>query len=306
MRFKPYLYLRPQHLQTQTPLSVSHFLLFKHTQTTASAIFQCAVLPDGTALSPPRAPFGGIQCDDSCDYNDISQMLQCIEDWARSSGLVRIVVQLPAACYNFTTNDLLLKCYTSKNYQKIIKNLNHHVVVSSSVYEKTISSAEKRRLKKCWSAGFECELWKEPDIGIIYDFLNFCRSQKGYHLSMSLHQLGALITTFPDEIMVFTVKDDQKIISLSVTVKVSRSAMYCFLSASLPSYSAYSPSVLLIYTLYNFCQKADISVLDLGTSLDHHGAEKAGLIQFKENMGGLRSSKVTFLKNLSTDLKIWS
>jgi hypothetical protein len=293
------IYLTTKHLATQTTGDIYCFLLYRNSEESAAAVFQCVTTSGKTWISPPRASFGGIQCDQECTIGEINFLITCISEWITIQGGDTLIVRQSATCYNTKESNLVADCYLMNGFEMTDVYQNLSIKVTSLLYVNQISKAEKRRLSKCKSAGFKCELWLQPDVRTIYDFLNFCRTHKGYPLSMNLDQLAVLANTFPDEVMVFTVKEGEHIISLSVTVKVSRSVMYCFLSASLPSYSAYSPSVLLIHTLYDFCQKADISVLDLGTSLDHHGMEKAGLIRFKENMGGLRSSKVTFSKKFS-------
>lgn len=143
---------------------------------------------------------------------------------------------------------------------------------------------------------FTCDIYKDPAIEIVYDFLQHCRAEMGYSLSITSLQLQELFVTFPEEIIVFTVKDREKIIALNVTVRVNQAILYHFLSSSLHSYAQYSPSVMLTEKIYIFCQNEEVAILDLGISLDHHGNEKSGLIRFKENIGGKKSYKSTYEK----------
>ena len=159
-----------------------------------------------------------------------------------------------------------------------------------------IHPSEKRRLKKCKISGFTSDIYEEPAIEIVYDFLQHCRAEKGYSLSINSLQLQELFIAFPKEIIVFTVKDREKIIALNVTVRISQSILYHFLSSNLSSYAQYSPAVMLTEEIYIFCQSEGISILDLGISLDHHGNEKPGLMRFKENIGGERSYKSIYEK----------
>ncbi|TDE18618.1 hypothetical protein [Dyadobacter psychrotolerans] len=225
-------------------------------------------------------------------------MLQCVTNWAKSIGITKVAVNTPATCYNPQTNALLSNSYISEGFSVTTSISNHYIPVCGTMYEKLISSSENRRLRKCVSAGFVCKIWEAPNVNVIYSFLTFCRKQKGYSLSISKNQLSELIDHFPEQLIVFaSIKEDQ-IVSLSVTVRVTEGILYNFLSASLPDYATFSPSVLVLKTIYNYCQKEKISVLDLGSSLDYQGKEKESLIRFKENMGGNVTCKVSYGKVL--------
>jgi lipid II:glycine glycyltransferase (peptidoglycan interpeptide bridge formation enzyme) len=117
-------------------------------------------------------------------------------------------------------------------------------------------------------------------------------------LSVTANELNTLLTDLPQEYIVFTVTDNWKIIAMSLAVRVHSKVLYNFLPADLAAYQSYSPMVLLNEAMYNYCQNEGIDILDLGTSQDHHGVEKPGLIRFKENLGGQESLKITYRKLL--------
>lgn len=297
MRFDPYIYSTSKHIFTQTLNQVSCFFLFRNNEIGAAAIFQCISQVDKNWISPVRAPFGGIQCDKLCTINEISFLLECIELWILQCGGNKLIIKTAPSCYNLTTSKLLSHCYLLHGYNGK-KDINYSVPVTSSLYVNCISSPEKRRLKKCRSAGFISGIYKDPSPEIVYEFLSSCRIERGYDLSMNLSQLDELLISFPNDITVFTVTDQTIIIALAVTICVNQSILYHFLSSSLSSYSQYSPAVMLIEAVYNFCQNKKITILDLGISLDHQGIEKESLIRFKKNIGGIESDKMTYEKLL--------
>jgi hypothetical protein len=52
---------------------------------------------------------------------------------------------------------------------------------------------------------------------------------------------------------------------------------------------------MLIEGLYEFCQKENFTLLDLGISTDK-GLANEGLIRFKKNLGAKSALKLSFLK----------
>lgn len=295
VRFEPYLYLTPKHLRTQTGETVYAFYLFRKEERTASAVFQCTEGNKNIWFSPPKAPFGGIQCDLICTSAEISFLLHCVQEWIINHSGKKLVIKQAPWCYNesisaepdfFKPNGYFLKAIHE----------NHFIKITDRIYAALIHPAERRRLHKCKSAGFVSEIYESADIDIVYAFLQSCRHEKGYNISLTSNQLGILFLTFPKEIKVFVVKHRSKIVALTVTILVNRSILYNFLSASLLAYNNYSPAVMLTETVYNFCREQQISILDLGISLDKNGDEKASLVRFKENIGGVKSYKATYEK----------
>lgn len=297
LRFDPYIYFTSKHLFTQTSKKIYCFFLFRNNEIGAAAVFQCISQTDKNWTSPARAPFGGIQCDELCTTNEISFLLECIELWISQCDGNKLSIKTAPSCYNLTTSKLLSDCYLLYGYS-VEKHVNHSINITPSSYINCISPPEKRRLKKCRSAGFISGICTDSSPEIIYNFLNSCRLEKGYNLSLNHFQLEELLISFPNEVTIFTVTDQTIIIALAVTIHVNNAVLYHFLSSSLSSYSNFSPAVMLNEEIYNFCQNKKITILDLGISLDHHGIEKENLIRFKENIGGIKSYKATYEKLL--------
>ncbi|GGC01488.1 GNAT family N-acetyltransferase [Dyadobacter sediminis] len=161
-------------------------------------------------------------------------------------------------------------------------------------FAERIAAAEKRRLRKSVAAGFVAG----PDFTVscetAYEFIQESRLQKGYAISISLLQMQLLLHVFPDHFQIFTVKDTGRIIALSLAVRVNERVLYNFLSADLGSYRHFSPAVMLLESIYRFCQEKQISMLDLGISIDGTGIHKPSLSRFKQNVGGEACVKITY------------
>ena len=109
------------------------------------------------------------------------------------------------------------------------------------------------------------------------------------------NQIDQDLQSVPKNIyQVFCVKDNQKIIALTITVNVAGGILYNFCPADDLTYRTFSPAVLLTKGLYEYCQKKKIKCLDLGISIDSEGQPKPDLLRFKKNLGAVNSEKRVF------------
>lgn len=296
--FDLFLYNSTTHIKTQDDRIINTFSLYRHNNPSAIAIIRLVNTFESDWKSPPRAPFGSIQCCTSCNKDEISFFLECIASYILSKGGRNLIIKHYAPCYLLGNTDLIAQYYNAYALVPIDIQLNHHIPVDAKLFPEMIKPAEKRRLKKCISAEFLSGMDNHLTPESIYAFLVDCRLKKQYELSLSKDQLSELLKTFPTEALVFTVKDQNRIIALSVVIRVNRKIIYNFLTDSLPEYHIYSPAVLLTQSIYHYCQQEKIAILDLGTSVDHCGREKAGLVRFKENIGGVQGKKTTYCLDL--------
>ena len=300
LSFEAYLYQTTKYLNTVNRDKKFSFHLFQKGEISSVA---CAhfTTDDIHVISPPLAPFGGIQCDERCNSDELNFLLRCIENWFSMQTQYSLRVKNAAGCYHsFETNDLLDSIYEMSGYKIAGKLINYHIPVSQSPFFENITRTEQKRLVKCRKASFRTSLYDGTDIELVYNFIKESRKSMGYLLSFTLAQLNAMIVQFPQQCKIFVVMDGQRIIALTVTVLVCNGVLYNFLPSDHPAYRGFSPMVYLTETLYNYCQKEAIKILDLGISLDHNGIEKPGLLKFKKNLGGIESLKITYEKKLKT------
>jgi hypothetical protein len=296
--FDLFLYLTTIHLRTQSRSKVNYFHLYRKGNLLPIAIFQCIIISDRTCQSAPSAPFGSIQCQDDCSPEEIDVFVKSIVAHITAKGGRELHINHYANCYAHHAS-LISDIYLRNGFRCSKSVTNQHIPVSDQSFLELIRPAEHRRLKKCQRAGFKSQRDGHTDPSILYHFLSYCRAAKDYQLSMDQCQLELLLTTFPTQVQIFTVTQLEKIIAGAVIIRVNKKICYYFLADSLPEYKAYSPMVMLIGCVYQYCRQEEIRILDLGTSLDQHGAEKSSLIRFKENVGGVRSQKNSFRKKLS-------
>lgn len=207
------------------------------------------------------------------------------------------VIKSAPFCYNPAINLLLHTIYLKEGYQPTI-NISHHIEITNRDFYLGIKKSERRRLNKCKQAGFTINLNKTFSPQVIFRFIEESYLGKKYKLSITEHQFTRLVTTFPEDFFVFTVAHGHQLIAVGITIRVCKNTMYFFIPADLDTYRNFSPIVMLYEGIYEYCQKTGIQLLDLGISTDHHGIIKPGLVSFKENMGGVQSTKISYRKTI--------
>ncbi|MCF0053784.1 hypothetical protein LXM25_27170 [Dyadobacter sp. LJ53] len=292
--FSAFLYLTPGHLATQTTDIVYAFHLQRRNSARVLAIFQCVEQPANVWISPPNAPFGGIQCAIGCTDSELTFFARCIIDWMKGRSGKKLVIKTAPFCYQPILHNLLHNVYINTGFAVIQCFANSFIPVDQNNFISRIKSAEKRKLKKAIAAGFQAAILPELPCATVYEFLAQCRDQKGYRMPLTLWQIENLRQKFPDTYRVFAVMDKAKIIALTLTVRVNNKILYNFLCDDLLSYRVYSPMVMLTEAVYNHCQQEHIEILDLGISLNENGDHKPSLSRFKKNISGEDCTKITY------------
>lgn len=266
-------------------------------QVTRQADARCAFfVGSGHASSPAAAPFGSVEFIPTLPDSVLDDFIDALIDQARSTGaFVLRLVNYPH-CYAPEQAHRLTKQLLQRGFCVAASNQNSYLPITEAAFENIIEAAEQRRLRKCQRAGFQFSHWRCPNVNEVTSFLAQTFQQQGYRLSLPTEQLESLLRSFPEQFPVFVVEDGSVPAALAVTVRVRHDILYTFLPASNPAYHTYSPLVLLMDGLFEYCQQQQIRLLDLGVSLDGNHQPKPSLLRFKRNLGALESPKVCFEK----------
>ncbi|TLV00958.1 GNAT family N-acetyltransferase [Dyadobacter luticola] len=292
--FSPCLYYQPDHLKTQTDRAIYGFILSRQEISAVIAKFHCAQDEHGIWNSPPKAPFGGIVIEKRCSGSELEFFLNCIKKWLSMCSHGKLIVKAAPAFYNQSLHDLLHHCYINTGFVPIRTLANHFIFPKKPNFYDIIRQNERRRLKKAQKAGFQAKFLTGVSPEVIVAFLLKCHRGNNYCLSMQPAQLQNLLAQFPNHFLVFGAYNQEKLIALAVMVRVNMDTLSYYTSAFLPEYRSFSPMVLVMDHIYGFCRQNHISMLDLGTSLDHEGNYKPSLARFKENIGGEVCPKITY------------
>lgn len=220
--------------------------------------------------------------------------LSCILKWLRGAGAKKLIVKTAPLCYYPDVQHICHESYLEAGFLPNHTYSNHYIPIGEGTFYQLIERTEKRRLSKGKTAGFGITTQRGAMSENALDFLRHCYAERGYQLPLSTDRLAEFASIFPDSFVTFKATDRGKLIAVLIAVKVTSAVMYHFMSAYLPEYAAFSPSVLLFEAVYEFCQQEGLSVLDLGISIDNHGNAKPSLSRFKTKIGGLECPKVIY------------
>jgi len=282
-----FLFLRPRHLLLQPDRPLHYLALLNES---GQAVAHTAFFErDGWAVSPSAASFGSIQCQSDLWEEDLHRFVQALQQWVRKLSLKGIRLVHYPDCYT-PEGSALQTILLSHGFRVNYAELNQHRPVTEAPFAAGLHPSERRRLRKCREAGFSAGLWPDPDLDSFYDLLQRARLRNNLPITMAPNRLTELLARFPDECRLFAVWDGQRLIAACVGIRISPDILYYFLPADEAAYLTYSPSVLLVESLYQYAQENGIRLLDLGISTSR-GVRNEGLIRFKRNLGARESAR---------------
>jgi len=240
------------------------------------------------AVSLPASPFGSLDFCQALPAEVLNSFMQYIFHSLRQKGVDQITIKDCIPAYRSEDTSAYEQSLMNTGFAVWQTQQNHHILVNQDGIAARLHRMEQKRLRKCRTAGF---VFRQENVSALndhYSFLQKCRQEKGWTLSLSLNQLQQSVSAMPEAYALFSVYDLDRRIAAALTVRVNRSIMYDFYHDALAAYKNYSPVVLLVDGLYSYCQQEKISVLDLGTS------PSLSLAKFKEHLGGIKSFKKTY------------
>ena len=298
--WSPFLFNTPQHVRYQAQHhSIFTFILSNNGQTELWAFFHLFI-ENQNGISPRRGPFGSFELKADLGGETLTCFVQEIEQLMAHLSLKFLKIKSFPACYDFPKAALIEQVLQQNGFVVSSQLANQHLAVSEQPFEATLHPSEKRRLRKCRRAGFSFEEWQNPEPAVVYDFIEQNRRALGYALTFDLVSFVEWLAQFPENYLVFCVKDQAKIVALTLAVRVSERVLYNFCPADCLHYRTFSPTVLLNQGLYAYCQQNHFEILDLGVSVNAEGEPKTGLIRFKRNLGAVESSKLSFFKKMDS------
>ncbi len=295
-RTQGFLFNRAEQLRTQS----SDFILFFYwknlQQNTIDASFH-VFIKNQQGFSPIQSSFGGIEFYEEMPRIDLENFLKnCLKVLENHAIQSLRIIQFPD-CFsakNQTLNDVLV----AVGFQEIIQELNQYIVVNDSLLEAKLHISAKRRLAKCVQEGYvfaESSLEYLPEF---YELLVASRQRKNTPISLTFEQVKFYLETFPESFKFFTIRDKKTIIAACIGVVVSAEILYYFLPTDHSEYLQKSPAIMLADGLYQYCQKQNFKILDLGISTSQ-SIRNEGLIRFKKNLGAEECLKRVYWKNLT-------
>ncbi|MEM8564808.1 MAG: GNAT family N-acetyltransferase [Bacteroidota bacterium] len=232
--------------------------------------------------------FGGLEVS-NVGLSALDKFIDALALWCSRNGIFEIELKCSGNFYQGSSMDLL-SGILSKGFVSVIKETNQHIKIQKQCYTEIIEADERRKLRKCKEAKFDFQLlepWLLPDS---YELIADTRIRKNYPVSMTLLALENMFKSLSDHYFLFGVYDSNKLIATSVSIKVTEHILYNFYVGDDVAYRNYSPVVMLLKGIYEYCQTNGFDYMDLGIS-SYRGELNQGLFQFKKNCGAQASDK---------------
>lgn len=249
------------------------------------------------ARSPYRSPYGSFIFTDHIVEQTLLEFVHFVEQKLKTAGANTITLKNPPELYAPHQEALLNKVLLESGYIIAHEEVSSVIPVTEKPFESIIHRSEKKKLRKSRESNLVFQQLPLESLSEVYTFLNACRQEKGYSLSMTLDELDTVIKVFPDYFFLNVVKERDQIIAANISIQVNSTVLYNFYHDHTSSHDALSPVVFLNEGLYQFCQRQQLHLLDLGTS-NANGVVNESLLNFKLRLGAQPSRKLTFVKNL--------
>ncbi len=295
--FDNYLFNKIKHINTQGTKDRADYFIVNNIKKRIEGKIHF-LLNKNVAYSPYKSLFGSFEFSRTVHPNLLLDFWTFIEKDLKSRNINKVKITSFAECYADKKAKLIANTLDVSGFSIALKAVNHHIVVEEKSLESQMHSMEKRRLNKCIDNGFSFAEEPISNATEIFDYIQACRNEQGLEVSITKDKLLKYLQLFPQNYPLFSVRRNGQLAAVTVAIKVHRQVLYNFLPASLKKFKPFSPSVLLLVGLYNYCQRHQMELLDLGISTEKDGKDQDSLIDFKERMGGVKSYKYFFEKEL--------
>lgn len=292
--FDPFLFLQKEHLETQSEDELCFFQLLDQKTDRIVAHLPVFINQNGLAYSPGRAPFGSVQFKNKLREVVVAEFLENTKRYLlEEKNCHTIRFKSYPFAYDPAQSAILTDLLLKQNYSISHSEINHHLAIDDKPLHEKMYRKTRWGLTKCKNSGFVFKEEVTDSLDEAFNFINLCQTEKGYKLSLKFEALNNLFQSFPQRFRTFWVYRDEEPAACCISILVNKSILYNFYLASKSSFNQYSPAVLLINGLYQFCQQEGIALLDLGTS-NLQLWPNFPLIAFKKHLGGEPTLKLSF------------
>jgi hypothetical protein len=292
--FDPYVFNLPENLPLQSREGWRSFYAVRPDKKLVRAQVHFYI-EEAKALSPFKNPFGSFEFSDAFTPKELFDFIQFAEAKLREKGVKHIEIRSYPHTYHPERSSLLSVFLINQGFIITNAELGACIAVSQTKLFESLSSFEKRRLKKQKQTELRFKKIHIGQLREVYYFIESCRKERNQSISMTIGQLETAVKVLPDKFLLFGVFDGQAMAAACISIRINKSILYNFYPAHARAYDLLSPVVGLTEGIYEFCQEQDIKLLDLGTSA-LRGRPNFSLLDFKIHMGAKPTSKFTFVK----------
>lgn len=194
---------------------------------------------------------------------------------------------------NSNANKVINILYRS-GWSFVSADLNYHFdIFSIESFRNGLNSTKRKELNRITRNNVSfCQSNNLEMHKKIYEMIAENRYSQGYPMTMSWDSVEKLYFAVRDKVKFFYIHRDDIMLASAICLSLSEDVMYVFYWGESPSFRYESPVVKLAEYLYEYCLINNYKVLDIGTSTEY-SIPNQGLIDFKEKIGCIESSKFT-------------
>lgn len=287
-----FLFLSKRFLEVQKQVEKRHFSIEYKGKVILTLNFS---ILDKKAISPYRAPFGGLNEIKELPEKIPEEFIRFIEMELQKNGISSISITFPPICYS-SKIAMQIQAFLRCGWQLENSEIGFFLELKSKSYWQSIDPGSKNRLNKANRAKFNCQKIHSDELASAYEILVSNRIRNDYPITMKLEDLNFMLHHFK-EYELFGVYDGAKMISMAICIEVSPKIAYLFYLADLHEYRSFSPNILLLNYIYDYYLKKGSHLFDLGL-VSENSIINRGLFNFKKNLGGNISKKYSLIKHL--------
>lgn len=252
---------------------------------------------DRLARSPLRAPFGSLEVSPGVPHDVVYNFLDHVNSRLMESGVREIVITNPPDLYAPQAMTLAANFFLTRKYSVTRHEIAAIVPVSPKPFTEMIHGRKKRKLNQCRNQGLTFDQMPHSSLPVVYEFIATCRKPKNFNLSITLNDLQQFVDRYSSEYLIFSVFYHERMVAASVTIRIYHNVLYHFISDHARDVGPLRPALVLMEGIYDYCQRENIQLLDLGTSTVD-GQANFKLVKFKCELGAQLTHKFTFSKKI--------
>ena len=258
-KYLPLVYNSKTFLSSNNDLPQIHFYWVEKNEQISYAHVAFS-LEESEASSPLKAPFGGVEYAEELKPADLCAFLIFVEKELKAKGVKYINLSQPPESYSEQKS--LAEVLGDLKFKINSKRVFHGIAITENDLISRMSVMEQRRLRKCIKAGFDFKSIPLKKLSAVYSAIAEWRNLKEKPLSMEWKMLRHARKSNPEMYVPFGVYHDDRLIAATIAIQVNSKVLYHFYPAHSSEYNNYSPMVMLVEGLYNWCQTQHIELLD--------------------------------------------
>ncbi len=233
-----------RHLELQAPRGWHSFVLINTKAKTILAHVNYH-LEDSFARSPFRSPYGSFLFSKTVSETILAEFVAFTELKLIERGIETLQLKNSPDIYSPEESKLLQRVLLKSGYEIKGEEISAVIQVTDLKFESILHRSEKKRLRKCNESGLRFHSLPLNSLPDVYQFLKACREEKGYKLSMSLHELQEVAHIFPENFFLTSVYMGNELVAANISIRVTPHVLYNFYHDHTSSYDSLSPVVLL-------------------------------------------------------------